>query len=159
MRSRPGLVEPDVYFRIVHSEQVGRNNVPVATYREQIVEVAGESKGVFKNDPVANVSLRTPVDRIVSAISNLQANPKTPREPKKPRVVELLRKAIEWQTLLDSGKIADQAEIARHEGVTRARMTQVLDLLGLNVGARTPTGFPPPPIDTGHCCEVCIPMG
>jgi hypothetical protein len=31
--------------------------------------IAVESKGVFKNDPVANVTRRTPVERIVSAIS------------------------------------------------------------------------------------------
>ncbi|RJP17758.1 MAG: hypothetical protein C4529_14085 [Deltaproteobacteria bacterium] len=46
-------------------------------------------------------------------------------------MVELLRKAIEWQALLESGKIASQAEIARHEGVTRARVTQVLGMLRL----------------------------
>ena len=30
---------------------------------------------------------------------------------------ELLRKAIEWQALLESGKVASQAEIASREGV------------------------------------------
>jgi hypothetical protein len=35
----------------MHSAQVGHNNVSVATYREQTVEIAVESKGVFKNDP------------------------------------------------------------------------------------------------------------
>jgi len=53
------------------------------------------------------------------------------RVPKTPRVVELLRKAIEWQALLKSGQIARQAEIARREGITRARVTQVLGLLRL----------------------------
>jgi len=41
-------------------------------------------------------------------------------------VVELLRKAIEWKSLLESGKIASQAEIASREGVTRARVTQMM---------------------------------
>lgn len=36
------------------------------------------------------------------------------------RVVERHRKALEWQALLESGALANQAEIARREGVTRA---------------------------------------
>jgi hypothetical protein len=47
-------------------------------------------------------------------------------------VVELLRKAIEWQTLLESGKITNQAGIARREGITRARVTQIMGLLRLS---------------------------
>ena len=52
-------------------------------------------------------------------------------QPKTPRLVELLRKAIEWQGLLESGKIANQAEIAQLEGITRARVTQVMGMLRL----------------------------
>jgi hypothetical protein len=46
-------------------------------------------------------------------------------------VVELLHKAIEWQALLESGKTASQAEIARQEGITRARVTQIMGMLCL----------------------------
>ena len=46
-------------------------------------------------------------------------------------VVELLRKAIEWRRLLDAGDAPNQADIARREGLTRARVTQVLGLLWL----------------------------
>jgi hypothetical protein len=46
-------------------------------------------------------------------------------------VVELLRKAIEWQALLASGEAPNQAAIARREGITRARVTQVMGLLRL----------------------------
>ena len=49
---------------------------------------------------------------------------KPPREPKGPRVVESLRKTIEWKALLESGKIDRPADIARREGITRARVTQ-----------------------------------
>lgn len=129
MRSRPGLVEPDVCFRVVHNAQVGQHRAPEATYREQTVEVAVESKGVFKNDPVADVTRRTPVNKIVSAIPPLQGDPKPPKEPKPPRVAELLKKAIEWQALLDAGKIASQVEIASTEGITCARVSQVLGML------------------------------
>jgi hypothetical protein len=36
-------------------------------------------------------------------------------------VAGIHRKAIEWQALLESDKIANQAETARREGITRAR--------------------------------------
>ena len=47
------------------------------------------------------------------------------------RVVELLRKAIEWKALLESGEIATQADIACQKGITRARVTQVMGMLRL----------------------------
>jgi hypothetical protein len=45
--------------------------------------------------------------------------------------VELLRKAIEWKVLLDSGQMVSQAEIAHNEGITRVRVTQIMGLLRL----------------------------
>jgi hypothetical protein len=46
-------------------------------------------------------------------------------------VVELLRKAIEWQNLLESGELSSQGDIATREGITRARVTQVMGMLWL----------------------------
>ena len=46
-------------------------------------------------------------------------------------MVELLRKALEWEGLLGSGEVPNQAEIARREGITRARVTQVMCMLRL----------------------------
>ena len=46
-------------------------------------------------------------------------------------MVDLLRKAIEWQALLESGKIANQTDIARREGITPARVTQAMGMLRL----------------------------
>ncbi|GFO81823.1 MAG: hypothetical protein A49_14500 [Methyloceanibacter sp.] len=54
-----------------------------------------------------------------------------PKPPGPPRVAESLRKAIEWRRQLDAGEVTNQAAIARREGVTRARVTQVLGLLRL----------------------------
>jgi len=68
----------------------------------------------------------------VSAAPARRGRPKPPSEPKTPRVVELLRKALEWQALLESGEAANQAAIARREGITRARVTQVMGLLSLS---------------------------
>ncbi|MEK6630231.1 MAG: hypothetical protein AABY89_05795 [Acidobacteriota bacterium] len=67
----------------------------------------------------------------MSAVPPLRGNLKPPKKPKTPRVVELLRKTIEWQVLLDAGKIATQADIARREGITRAMVTQVMGMLRL----------------------------
>jgi hypothetical protein len=72
-----------------------------------------------------------PANRVVSAVPARRGRPKPPRESRTPRVVELLRKAIEWQRQLDAGEVASQAEIARHEGITRARVTQIMALLRL----------------------------
>ena len=48
-----------------------------------------------------------------------------------PRVVELLRKAIEWQALLKSGECTSQSEIAARENLTRGRITQIMGMLHL----------------------------
>jgi hypothetical protein len=38
---------------------------------------------------------------------------------------------LERQTLLEAGQIANQADIARREGITRARVNQVMGMLRL----------------------------
>ena len=131
MRTRPGWVDPEVYFRVVHAAQDDHGCTPVAAYREQMVEIALGPKGAFENGNIGALTRRVPTDRVVSALLPPRGNPKQPREPKTPRVVELRRKAIEWQALLESGKIASQADIARQEGITRARVTQVISMLRL----------------------------
>ena len=62
---------------------------------------------------------RAPADQVVSAVPPRRGKPKPPKEPRTPRVVELLRKAIEWQALLASGEAPNYAAIARREEVTR----------------------------------------
>jgi len=131
IRSRPGWVEPEIYFRIVHLAQDVQSNARANTYREQTVEIALRPKGAFENGNIGALRRRAPPDQVLSAVLPSWSNPKLPREPKTPRVVELLRKAIEWQALLESGKIASQAEIAHQEGITRARVTQVMGMLRL----------------------------
>jgi len=103
----------------------------VAAYREQTVEIALGPKGAFENGNIGTLTRRVPADQVVSAVPPRLRNRKPPREPKTPRVVELLRKAIEWQALLESGDVANQADIARREGITRARVTQVMGMLRL----------------------------
>ena len=88
-------------------------------------------KGAFENGNVGTLTRHVPADRVVSAVPRPRGKPKPPKVPKTPRVVELLRKAIEWQGLLESGDAVNQAEIARLEGITRARVTQVMSMLRL----------------------------
>ena len=99
--------------------------------REQRVEIALGPKGAFDNGNIGALMRRVSGDRTVSAVLQVRGNPKPPREPQTPRVAELLHKAIEWRRQLDTGEVRNQADIARREGVTRARVTQVLGLLRL----------------------------
>ena len=131
IRSRPGWVEPEVWFRVVHLAQDAQSGAPVAAYREQTVEIALGPKGVFENGNIGTLRRRAPPGQVLHAVPPGRGDPKQPRVPKTPRVVELLRKAIEWKALLESGQIASQADIACQEGITRARVTQILGLLRL----------------------------
>jgi hypothetical protein len=46
-------------------------------------------------------------------------------------VVETLRKTLQWRQGLHAGTVASQAYIARREGITRARVCQIMSLLRL----------------------------
>ena len=129
--NRHRVAEPQVWFRIVHVAADGHHRALGDAIREQTVEIALGPKGAFRNGNVSAVTRRVAVDRVVSALPEPLGSPEPPKEPKTPRVVELLRKAIEWQALLESGGVRNQAEIARREGITRARVTQVMGMLRL----------------------------
>jgi hypothetical protein len=131
MRTRPGWIEPEIYFRIVHAAQNGHKGTPVAYYREQTVEIALGPKGAFEYGNIGALTRRVATDSVIRVAPLHRGNPKPSKVAKTPRVVELLRKAIEWQVLLESGEIINQADIARQEGITRARVTQVMGMLRL----------------------------
>ena len=103
----------------------------MAAFREQTVEITLGPKGAFENGNIGALTRRVPAARVISAVLPRRGKPKPPKDPKTPRVVELLRKAIAWQALLESGDAASQAEVARREGFTRARVTQVMGMLRL----------------------------
>jgi hypothetical protein len=126
---------PEVWFRIVH---VSTDHVKGSVeLREQTVEIALGPEGAFENGNIGHLTRRVPADRVVSAVPPPRYAPKPPvppvppKEPRTPPVVETLRKALAWRQELDLGVVANQADIARREGVTRARVTQVLMLLHL----------------------------
>lgn len=55
----------------------------------------------------------------------------SPAPERVPRVARVLALAHHWQGLIRLGAVRDQAELARLVGVSRARVTQVMDLLHL----------------------------
>ena len=94
MRTCPGRVEPEVFFRVVHAAQNGPNCAPVAAYREQMVEIALGPKGAFENGNIGTLRRRVAADKVVRAAPPSRGNPKPPREPRTPQGAELLRKGI-----------------------------------------------------------------
>ena len=57
---------------------------------------------------------------------------KTPSAPPRvPHITKLMALAIRLEHLLANGQVKDQAEIARAAGITRARVTQILNLINL----------------------------
>ena len=127
--NRAGAGEPEAYFRIVHITPQDNNGS--AAYSEQTVEIALRPKGAFESGNIGTRTRRVATGRVVSAVPPPRGKPKRPKEPKAARVTELLRKAIEWRRLLDAGEVSCQADIARQEGLTRARVTQVMGMLRL----------------------------
>ncbi len=61
-----------------------------------------------------------------------------------PRVSRLMALAIRFDQLIRDGVVADQAELARLGHVTRARVTQIMDLLGLAPDIQEAVLFLPP---------------
>jgi len=56
---------------------------------------------------------------------------KTPPPGRIPRVAKLMALAIRFERLIAEGVVTDQAELARLGHVTRARVTQIMNLLNL----------------------------
>jgi hypothetical protein len=52
--------------------------------------------------------------------------------PRIPRITRLMALAIKFQDMIDRGEVRDYADIARLGYVTRARMTQIMNLLLLS---------------------------
>ena len=103
----------------------------MAAYREQTVEIALGPKGAFQTGIVGALKRRVAPDQTVNALSAKARNRKPPKAPQTPKVVELLRTAQEWRRQIDTGDVTNQAEIARREGLTRARVTQIMALTRL----------------------------
>ena len=60
-----------------------------------------------------------------------EADPQKDAPPRIPRIARLMALAIKVQDMVDRGEMRDYAEVARLGHVTRARMTQIMNLLNL----------------------------
>jgi hypothetical protein len=56
------------------------------------------------------------------------AGDKSPTRPTIPRISRLMALAIKFQEMVDHGEVADYADLARLGYVTRARLTQIMNL-------------------------------
>ena len=128
--NRARAAGPEIWFRIVHSAVPSENCALLAAYREQEVEVAFGPMGVLEDCDVGTLTRRIDADQVVRVVPSARGTLK-PTGPKSSRVAELLRMAIEWRRQIDAGEVQNNAEIARREGITRARVTQVMSLLRL----------------------------
>ena len=54
-----------------------------------------------------------------------------PAPPRIPRITRLMALAIKFQEMIDRGEVKDYADLARLGFVTRARVTQIMNLLHL----------------------------
>ena len=57
------------------------------------------------------------------------AVPKAPDPPRVPRITRLMALAIKFQDMVDRGEVSDYADLARLGYVTRARLTQIMNLM------------------------------
>lgn len=93
-RSRHGA-PPEVWFRILHIAPASNNIFTEANLIEQKVEIALGSKVASENESVGTFKRRVTADRVVNVAAKARRSAKPPRVPRTPRVVELLRKAME----------------------------------------------------------------
>jgi hypothetical protein len=57
------------------------------------------------------------------------AGPKVPEPPRVPRIARLMALAVKFQDMVDRGEVRDYADLARLGFVTRARLTQIMNLM------------------------------
>ncbi len=126
---RSSVVQPEVYFRLVRTNPLSMSTSSICC--EQTIEITLGPKGAPESVDISTWTGRTPTDHALCSIRPPRGKRKPPKQPKTPRVTELLRKAIKWHGDLEAGKVSNQAEIARREGLTRARVTQIMSLLRL----------------------------
>ena len=88
----------------------------------------------MNNDKTRTVVCPIFLHRRFAGRTKLESEPETIAPPDSgniPRVTRLMALAIKLGADLDSGKLTDLADIARCAGITRARATQIMNLLHL----------------------------
>ena len=75
-----------------------------------------------------------------------QPDPAPEPEGRIPRISRLMALAIRFDRLIKDGEIDDQADLARLGSVSRARVTQIMNLLQLAPGIQEALLFLPPTV-------------
>jgi len=94
---------------------------------------------------------------------HIVGGPKAPDPPRIPRIARLMALAIKFQDMVDRGEVRDYADIARLGYVSRARLTQVMNLLLLAPDIQERVLFGCPSTGSGEralrvvCAEVYWP--
>src|SRR6266550_4727902 len=76
-----------------------------------------------------NVPLRELAQEVGGGRALYSSTARAPREPVPHYGPTALKRAVEWQRQLDAGLVRSRAAIARREGLTRARVTQIMNML------------------------------
>lgn len=66
--------------------------------------------------------------RTAKTIAEAGTQPEQPTPGRLPRITKMMALAIRLDHLIKSGQVTDQAELARVGHVSRARLTQIMDL-------------------------------
>ena len=83
-------------------------------------------------DGVLRVEVAIPLRRrrLPTASPDAQSAPRaeSPGRPRVPRITRLMALAIKFQDMVDRGDVSDYADLARLGDVSRARLTQIMNL-------------------------------
>jgi hypothetical protein len=80
----------------------------------------------------ANVRFETRRKGTRCLVQTPETTPQEPRRGRLPRITRLMALAIHFDGLIQSGAVRNYSELARLGNVTRARMTQIMNLLMLD---------------------------
>lgn len=77
-------------------------------------------------------------------VGEVEAKPNAPHPGRVPRIARLMALAIRMDGLIRSGAVKDQSDAAELAHVTRARITQIMNLLHLDPAIQEEVLFLPP---------------
>ena len=79
-----------------------------------------------------------------------------PTPPRIPRITRLMALAIKFQDMIDRGEVKDYADLARLGFVTRARVTQIMNLTLLAPEIQEAILSPDGSVDNNRVRERCV---
>jgi hypothetical protein len=95
--------------------------------KKRVITVTAQSEdGPLQVEVAIPLRQRHPKPSLTPRIAPAAESPGPPRIP---RVTRLMALAIKFQDMVDRGEVRDYADLARLGYVTRARLTQIMNLL------------------------------